>query len=106
MMHSYGLQLSFLAAVVVLLIINLGVSLPNAPANFGAYQFFCVLGLSVFDIEKTTATGFSFFAFVGLTLPIAFVGFAALLRSGLSLRSMREKVTILPAIFTSPDVQS
>jgi glycosyltransferase 2 family protein len=96
MMHSYGLQLSFLAAVVVLLIINLGVSLPNAPANFGSYQFFCVLGLSVFQIEKTTATGFSFFAFLALTLPVAFLGFAASVRSGLSLRSMREKVSGMP----------
>jgi hypothetical protein len=96
MMHSYGLELSFLAAVVVLLIINLGVSLPNAPANVGAYQFFCVLGLSVFQIEKTTATGFSIFAFLALTLPLVFLGFAALLRSGLSLRSMREKVSRMP----------
>jgi glycosyltransferase 2 family protein len=95
MMRSYGLPLSFMAAVVVLLVINLGVSLPNAPANVGSYQLFCVLGLSVFDVEKTTATGFSIFAFIALTLPFVFLGFAALLSSGLSLRSMRE-VTRLP----------
>jgi hypothetical protein len=95
LMQSYGLPLSFMAALVVLLVINLGVSLPNAPANVGSYQFFCVLGLSVFDVEKTTATGFSIFAFIALTLPFVFLGFAALLSSGLSLRSMRE-VTRLP----------
>ena len=96
MMKSYGLHLPFLAAVVVLLVINLGVSLPNAPANVGAYQFFCVLGLSVFQVEKTTATGFSIFAFLALTFPFVFLGFAALVRSGLSMRSMREKVIGLP----------
>ena len=96
MMRSYGLALPLLAAVVVLLIINLGVSLPNAPANVGSYQFFCVLGLGIFDVEKTSATGFSIFAFLALTLPLAFLGFAALLRSGMSLRSMREKVKGLP----------
>ncbi len=96
LMRSYGLQLSFLAAVVVLLVINLGVSLPNAPANMGAYQLFCVLGLSVFQVERNTATGFSFFAWVALSLPFVFLGFFALLRSGLSLRSMREKVSALP----------
>ena len=96
LMRSYGqLPLSFMGAVVVLLVINLGVSLPNAPANVGSYQFFCVLGLSVFDIEKTTATGFSIFAFIALTLPFVFLGFAALLSSGMSLRSMRE-VTRFP----------
>jgi glycosyltransferase 2 family protein len=96
MMRAYGLHLSFMGAVVVLLVINLGVSLPNAPANVGAYQFFCVLGLSVFDVEKTTATGFSIFALIAMSLPFAFLGFAALLRSGMSLRSMREKVTHMP----------
>jgi glycosyltransferase 2 family protein len=96
-MKSYGMGLPFLAGVVVLLVINLGVSLPNAPANVGSYQFFCVLGLSIFEVEKSTAVGFSIFAFLMLTLPFLFLGFYAVMRSGLSLRSMRERVSRLPA---------
>lgn len=96
MMKSYGLQMPLLPAALVLLVINLGVSLPNAPANVGAYQFFCVLGLSVFQVEKTTATGFSIFAFLALTFPFVFLGFAAVVRSGLSMRSMRDRVIGLP----------
>jgi uncharacterized protein (TIRG00374 family) len=98
MMQSYGpaLHLPFRAAVVVLLIINLGVSLPNAPGNVGSYQFFCVLGLNVFQVEKTTAAGFSIFAFVALTLPILFLGVAAAMRSGLSVRHMRAEIRSLP----------
>jgi hypothetical protein len=104
MMRSYRLNLPFLAAVVVLLVINLGVSLPNAPANVGSYQFFCVLGLNeVFQVEKTKATGFSFFAFIALMLPFVFLGFAALLRSGLSLRTMREKVTHMSGAMARPN---
>jgi len=102
MMKAYALHLPFLAAVVVLLVINLGVSLPNAPANVGSYQFFCVVGLSVFQIEKSTATGFSIFAFLALTLPISLLGFVALIRSGLSLRSMRERVSHLPGEVRGP----
>lgn len=101
MMRSYGLEanghpLSFMAALVVLLVINLGVSLPNAPANLGAYQFFCALGVKIFGVENDTATAFSFFAFLALNFPFVFLGFAALLRSGISLRTMREKVSSLP----------
>jgi hypothetical protein len=106
MMRSYGLQLPFLAAVVVALVINLGVSLPNAPANVGSYQFFCVLGLSVFQVEKSTATGFSIFAFLALNLPFAILGFVALLRSGLSLRSMREKVGGIPGKVSPSSVRT
>lgn len=97
MMRSYGLGLSSLAAVVVLLVINLGVSLPNAPANVGSYQFFCVLGLSVFDVEKTSAAGFSIFAFVMFTLPFLILGFIAMLRSGMSIQAMRERIRQLPS---------
>ncbi len=106
MMRSYGLGLPFFSAVVVLLVINLGVSLPNAPANVGSYQFFCVLGLSVFRIEKTTATGFSIFAFLALNLPFVFLGFAAVVRSGLSLRTMREQVSRLPGEIPRSDASS
>ena len=35
--------------------------------------------------------------FLALTVPFVFLGFAALLRSGLSLKSMRETVTHLPS---------
>ena len=45
MMHSYGLHLSLLAAVVVLLIINLGVSLPNAPCKFWLLSIFLRAGI-------------------------------------------------------------
>ncbi len=106
MMRSYGLRLPFLVAVVVLLVINLGVSLPNAPANVGSYQLFCVLGLSVFDIEKTTATNFSVFALLALSLPFAILGFLALVRSGLSIRSVREKVSGMPPRTLKPSTQS
>lgn len=106
MMKSYGLGLSFMKALVVLLVINLGVSLPNAPANFGAYQFFCALGVSVFGVEKDTATAFSFFAFLGLNFPFVFLGFGALLRSGMSLRTMREKVSALPRQVSSSSAPS
>ena len=93
MMQAYGLRLPLLAALVVALVINLGISLPNAPANVGAYQFFCVLGLSVFQVEKNTATGFSIIAFVALTLPFVFLGFFAFIRSGMSLRAVRQQVS-------------
>jgi glycosyltransferase 2 family protein len=97
MMRAYRvLPLTFMDALVVLLVINLGVSLPNAPANVGAYQFFCMIGVNIFYSEKSVAGRFAFFAWLALNLPFVFLGFAALVRSGMSLRTMREKVSALP----------
>ncbi len=98
MMRSYGIGLPFIAVVVVLLLVNLGVSLPNAPANVGSYHFFCVLGLSIFmAVDRNTAKSFSFFAWWWLTLPVALIGLYSALRSGLSIRSLREQVGHLPS---------
>lgn len=97
MMKAYGIGLPIVAVAVVLLVINLGVSLPNAPANVGSYQFFCVLGLSIFvAVGRDTAKSFSFFAWWMLTLPVALLGLYAALRSGLSIRTMREQMQRLP----------
>lgn len=96
MMKAWGLPLSFMAALVVLLVINLGVSLPNAPANVGAYQLFCMIGVSIFYPDKSVAASFAFFAWFALNLPFVVLGFVALVRSGISLGTMREKVSALP----------
>ncbi len=88
---AYGVGLEIWPMAAVLLIINFGVALPNAPANVGSYQFFCVLGLTLFGVEKTRAAGFSIFAHLLMMLPFLFFGFFALVRSGLSVADMRAR---------------
>ncbi len=88
-MRAYGLALPFPAGAIVLLIVHLGTALPNAPGNIGTYQFFCIVGLALFHVEKTTATGFSLAVFVLLTVPLWALGSLALARSGVSLESVR-----------------
>jgi glycosyltransferase 2 family protein len=96
MLTAYHIPLSFWAGAAVFLIIHFGTSLPNAPANVGAYQFFCVLGLQLFSVDKTLATGFSFVVFILLTLPLLGIGFIALGQSGLSLGSLRDRLRKVP----------
>ncbi len=91
-MEAYGIHRSFWAGAAVFLIVHFGTSLPNAPANIGAYQFFCVLGLQLFGVDKTVATGFSFIVFALLTLPLLVIGFFALGQSGLGFRNLREEL--------------
>jgi uncharacterized protein (TIRG00374 family) len=91
-MLGYGLRLSFWVGVAVYLIVGLGTALPNTPANVGSYQFFTVLGLTLFGVDKTSATGFSLVAFMLLSLPLLTIGFLALSRSGMSLAAIREEL--------------
>jgi glycosyltransferase 2 family protein len=54
-----GLELSILAAFVVLIVIIFGVSLPTAPGMLGNFQFSCIVALSLFNIGKDEAFVFS-----------------------------------------------
>jgi hypothetical protein len=91
-MLGCGLRLSFWIGVAVFVIVSLGTLIPNAPANVGSYQFFTVVGLTLFGVDETWATGFSLFAFTLLTLPLLIIGFVALSRSGMSLAAIRREL--------------
>lgn len=92
-MLGCGLQLSFRVGVAVFLIVHLGTAIPNAPANVGSYQFFTVVGLTLFGVDQAAATGFSLVVFVLLTLPFLLIGFVAFSRSGMTLVEVRQEVS-------------
>jgi hypothetical protein len=94
-MRAYDLNLSFWAGAVVFLIVHLGTAIPNAPANIGTYQFFCVVGLSLFGVEKTLATAFSVVVFIILTIPLWVIGMIALSYTSMSLTEIRNEINRL-----------
>ena len=89
MLWAYGLPLGFWIATAVLIIIHLGTAVPNAPANVGTYQFFCVVGLVLFGVDRSTAAGFSLVVFILLTAPLWLIGFIALAGTGLTWKDLR-----------------
>jgi glycosyltransferase 2 family protein len=93
-----GMMLSFWHGAAVLLILRLGTALPSAPSNVGTYQFFTVLGLTLFGVDKTAATGFSVVVFLILTVPLWAIGGLAFARSGLTLRKIRSGLPSLEEV--------
>ena len=96
MMLAYGLPLSLWAGSVVLLILHLGTAIPNAPSNVGTYQFFTVVGLTLFGIDKTLAASFSVGAFLVLTIPLWAIGLISLWRTGMTLAAIRQMLRRMP----------
>jgi glycosyltransferase 2 family protein len=94
-MQGYGLHLSLWAGAAVMIIVLLGTAIPNAPSNIGTYQFFTVVGLTLFGISKTTASGFSLAVFVILTVPLWLLGFIAISHSGMRLKEIRGEISNL-----------
>ena len=91
-MLAFGLKLRLLAGAAVLLIVRLGTAIPNAPANVGSFQFFTVLALGLFGVEKTVAAAFSIVDFFILTAPLWVVGLFALSRTGMGLGDIRAEI--------------
>jgi hypothetical protein len=97
MMRACGLYLPVDAAVIVVLVVRLGTAIPNAPANVGSFQFFTVVALGLFGVEKTVAAGFSIIYFAALTVPLWVLGLLALSRTGMSLGEIKAQVAGLRA---------
>jgi uncharacterized membrane protein YbhN (UPF0104 family) len=88
-MLACQIRLPLWTSAVALLILRLGTTMPNAPANVGSFQFFSVLALRLFGVEKTVAVGFSIVYFISLTIPLWILGLLAIAGTGLSLSTMR-----------------
>ena len=94
-MRAYGLHLTFPMGLAVFFIVHLGTLVPTAPANIGSYQFFTVLGLTLFGVDKTTAAGFSLVVFTVLTAPLWAIGLWALGSSGLTFVQVKSELARL-----------
>jgi len=56
------IQATFLAAIVLVVILQAGVAVPSSPGKIGVFQYLAVLGLTLFGVAKSSALAF------GLTL--------------------------------------
>jgi hypothetical protein len=80
---------------VVLLILHLGTAIPNAPSNISTYQFFTVVSLKLFGIDKTLGSSFSVGVFLVLTISLWTIDLFSLWRTDLTLTSIRKKIMVL-----------
>lgn len=84
------LKVPVLELVVVLVVVRIGTVLPQAPSNVGGFQFFTVLGLGLFGVDKATAAGFATVLFLAVTIPLWATGAVAAALAGVGMRELHE----------------
>ena len=84
-MAAFRLDVPWYAGIVMLVVTAFGLMLAPTPGYLGAIQYACVLGLSLFGIDRTTAFSFSLYYHLTQFLPITVVGLWCLGRQGMSL---------------------
>jgi len=88
--YAYRIDLSLLGTAALFGIITIGTLIPNAPGKIGSWQFFCILGLGLFEVPPTHAAGFSVIAFAIWTFPSLLLGALAMVLSPVSWAELRK----------------
>lgn len=87
-MLRVGVDITFPAAVVVLLILNIGVLIPAAPGYIGTYEAFVIMGLLSFGADKTEAAAVALIAHAIQYISVAVFGTISLKTMGLGLEDI------------------
>jgi uncharacterized protein (TIRG00374 family) len=93
--RSMGLPLSVWAAVLLLAVLQVGVSVPSSPGKIGVFHYLTVLTLTVFGVPKDVALGYAVILHLVVYLPIALVGAACLWRERMTWQRMVRAATRL-----------
>ncbi len=82
---ALGMKLSFWAALMVLLTLQVVSLPPSSPGKIGIFEYLVILALSVYGIEKTEALGYAVLLHLVVYLPKIVIGFFFIaLRGGTS----------------------
>ena len=71
---SFGMNLPVYAALLTVVIVNIGILIPSAPGYVGAFEFFCISALSIFAVERNIALSFAIVLHAVLFIPITVIG--------------------------------
>lgn len=72
--RALGLNLPWLAAVLMVTVIGIGSVLPAAPGSVGTYEFFAILALSPFSVDSTAAVAMAFLLHLSSYFLVATLG--------------------------------
>jgi len=71
---ALGISLPLAAALFVLVVLQIGVAVPSTPGKVGVFHYLCVLALSVFGVDKTTALSYGILLYFVVFLPPTLLG--------------------------------
>lgn len=92
MLEGYGLDLPWLSAAIVLIVLRLGTVVPALPGNVGVFHFFSFIALNrLLGVEAQAAKGVSAVMFFVITVPLLIGGSIALMLTGLNIQHILDR---------------
>ncbi len=85
---GFSLNLPIYASFFILVMVVIGVMIPAAPGYLGTYQYFCILALGIFKVDKDIAFSYSMVSYIISFVPITILGIVFLFKEGMSFSSL------------------
>ncbi|MBC8248380.1 MAG: flippase-like domain-containing protein [Anaerolineales bacterium] len=71
---ALGLPLPFVAALFLVIVLEVGVAVPSVPGKLGIFHYLCTLALGVFGLEKGAALGYAVLLYFVVFAPPLLLG--------------------------------
>lgn len=71
---AFDIELSFVAALLLIAVINLGIMVPSSPGYIGTFEWFCIQTLVFLKVNETVSLSYALLLHVSLFFPITLVG--------------------------------
>lgn len=84
-MLSVGIELSFWPVILATVITTISVAIPSSPGYIGSWEFFAVLGLSLFQINKPQALSYALLYHFTQYATVTLLGLFVLFKTGISI---------------------
>jgi uncharacterized protein (TIRG00374 family) len=93
---AMGIALPLVAALFLLVVLQVGAAVPSSPGKVGVFQYLCVLALSLFSVEKSVALGCSLVLYLVVFLPPLLLGAFFLSRSPAAFQALKSRGVVVP----------
>ena len=77
-MRSLNIELPVMSAFFLMILVGFGIAIPSAPGYVGVYQFVCIKGLAMWNINASLALSFALVMQFATFVPMNLVGFGCL----------------------------
>lgn len=89
-LQALQLTLPWMAPFFVLVVLQVGISLPSTPGSIGIFEYACILALSLFSVGRSQALSYGFVLHAVVFLPVVVFGFLAFLYLGINVEKVAE----------------
>ncbi|PKL19085.1 MAG: hypothetical protein CVV49_02770 [Spirochaetae bacterium HGW-Spirochaetae-5] len=90
----YGINLGFIAAMTVMVVNVIGISIPAGPGVIGNFQYSCIIALSFFGLDRNVSFIFSNLYYVISMSFTMLIGIISFMATDISFREIKENLNL------------